>query len=616
MSHTDRDSGGVPQAGAADARKSTPAQSPQKADPSAHHEEKQPLVKPSKPLMTFGAPDTPSPAGQGGTAATEPTKVPAKKNSKPLMTFGASDAPSPTNQGGAAAIEPSKVPAKKNPKALMTFGAPDTPDAPQSGVAPPKKPKQPDASSTAPAPAKSQLKGSEATQSAPDISDLLPSKLKKPPFWSSMRLRSKGAGYPLVPSPIRTLGGVDAEDQKTIDTKLWRETLSPTDNYTLGAEPEVVPGQSSKLAWTDVVSGLVDRVAFWKSRPDDDDEDSGWNSFGRPFRAVCTNPKCKCRIETPPEDSDKMLKCPLCQNSFYVPTIFIECPNEQCQSAGLVTVDRINSQLTCDDCGTEFYFEQGGRDLVIGKFTGKYVDPFYIAPPPKYKPNFIEKAEKRWRKLDAKIRLRVKYGIYAAIGFLALFAIWNKFLKPGPDIPTTIDGRVTYVAKAILNSEFEKINYLLDSKSSGKDVDQWILKVRPSDWPEKPKGWKVASASGAKNSKVASYRVTFIGPAVAAPASQVPPPEVAETPVEITEQDVEEDQEVEEIAEEEANESTDAFDTPADANPAAQLVTEAPKAEGPKHSISINFKNYGEDGGGWRLDMKTNLRSVGLGEPE
>ncbi len=363
-------------------------------------------------------------------------------------------------------------------------------------------------------------------------------------------------------------------------------------------------------------ASLTQKLMFWNRDRDDDEADSeSYNTFGQPFRAICTNPNCKCRVRTTPDQSGKIIQCPACSNRFYVPTISIECPNHKCGSPGIVTVDRMRTQLKCDECGTAFFFDQGGRGLVLGKYTGKYVDPLKIATPPKSKPDLPDKISKWWSKLDPRVRNGGKVGIYAVIGAVALFGIWNRFLTPGPELPPTLDGRVNYVAKALMNSEFEKIGYLMDSKATKKELDQWLEKVRPKDWPVKLKDWKITSASGQRNTKVASFRVTFTGPSAAPLVNQPPPPQVAEEGVEFIEEVVADDVDVEEELAEESVDPENLSDETVPGSDQAQPTS--PKSnEAPTHAVSINFVNRGEELGGWWLDMATNLRSVGLGDPE
>ena len=387
--------------------------------------------------------------------------------------------------------------------------------------------------------------------------------------------------------------------------------LTPFELETPPPEPEEV--EPNLPLWSRIETGfakLGQRLMFWKKNRSED-QPQNYNSFGRSFSATCTNPACKLRVKSSPEQADKMFKCPACNNKFYVPSIGIECPNEKCRSFGLVTADRVNSQLICDDCKTEFYIEQGGRGLTLGKYTGKYIDPLEIKRPTKHKPDIPERILTWWGKLDPEVRSRASLGIKSVLGLLICYGIWLKFMAPGPNIPNSLDGRVSYVVKAITSSDFDNISNLLDSKGTKAEVAQWVSKVRPASWPKKLTGWKTDVLSTNRNSKAAVFRVTFTGPSPNIP----PPPEPQEETTEVQEQDTQEVVEGEEttLAETEQNPEPDPVPDPdSDSSPANPP---APVVQAPRHVIMIYLKNGGDDNGGWRLDMTECLRAVGIGGP-
>ena len=160
----------------------------------------------------------------------------------------------------------------------------------------------------------------------------------------------------------------------------------------------------------------------------------------------------------------------------------VACPNLKCGAVGWIPVNRLDRQLVCRTCGTRFYMDSVVSEMKVGERPEKFEDPLKIAPPPKIRPNIIEKAEKRWRRLPPKARAVVQTSAMGIVIVGLSVWIYASFFIRGPKLPKSLGERALYVMKAFARNQREPIVFISAPETVG-DIKQWMVKARPPTWP-------------------------------------------------------------------------------------------------------------------------------------
>jgi hypothetical protein len=168
----------------------------------------------------------------------------------------------------------------------------------------------------------------------------------------------------------------------------------------------------------------------------------------------------------------------------------LECPNPKCSATGWVPINQLDRQMVCRECGTRFYMNRTGHELVIGERPRVFIDPLATTTVVISKPDLVERVFTRWDRLSYRVKTRIRIGL-ASVGAIALVAwVWIAYLRPGPKLGDDLNTRVTHVVKSIVNQAPEEILPIVLEGTEG-DLKRWIQKVRPKTWPKKMPTYKM-----------------------------------------------------------------------------------------------------------------------------
>ena len=166
-----------------------------------------------------------------------------------------------------------------------------------------------------------------------------------------------------------------------------------------------------------------------------------------------------------------------------IDVIPLQCPNPKCRKIWNVPLARLDRQLVCKKCRTEFYVNQTGGSVIQGKRPKVFVDPHKLGSGRTRRPDVIEKAFRWWDWLSPDKKRLAKLVALSPLLVVLFLNYLMPMLRPGPKLPGALAARATMLIQALSRHDMEKLTALTSPESRG-DLAKWTELARPDEWPE------------------------------------------------------------------------------------------------------------------------------------